>query len=364
MTTVSENISLIDINETLSRLWDVEIGKDKIRACLFNLIVYTEKTARLPFFEELIKKVIGKFPCRILWIKEDSMSTESYLKTSVETETISAGEAQLFCEMIKIETTKTYRNRLPSIILPHLLPDLPIYAFWTKDPSQKNEILDFLEKWSHRILFDSQETEDLQAYGQKMLELLQSMHCHISDLNWVATRGLRHIFSQVFNSNESLAPLLHCKTISIVYNKNSSLHTQSQAIRAGYFQAWLAAQFNWKFQNFEKKNEKITITYRRALDTVSVFLSPFEDPSFPPDAILSIEIESHLNKAHYCFKRVAGSRQVVFQYSDNQRCDLPHTFFLIGFQEGQEIIEEIFHESSGIHYKNMLQYLSQIPWKQ
>jgi len=43
MTTAKSQIQLTDINEQLSELWDKEQGQNKIRASLFNLILYIQK---------------------------------------------------------------------------------------------------------------------------------------------------------------------------------------------------------------------------------------------------------------------------------------------------------------------------------
>lgn len=57
------------------------------------------------------------------------------------------------------------------------------------------------------------------------------------------------------------------------------------------------------------------------------------------------------------------TRQVFIQYSESDYCQLPYGTSLRGAAEGQEIIEEIFYPSGGKHYKEMLETLSEIPWR-
>lgn len=359
------NIELIDIDKELCRLWDEEMGKNRIRACLFTLIVYTKKIKSAFFYEDLIKKVIGKFPCRILWIAEEANETEEYLKTSVSSECFGKGEGeiQLFCEQIKIEVGGNLRKRVPYIILPHIVPDLPTYIFWTQDPSLENEILPQLEKVADRIIFDPEEAVDLQSFSKTILEIINKFSKRISDLNWVAVRGWRESFRNVFNTPPLLLQLSKSRKIKITYNRNPTEHCKFTEIRSAYFQGWLAAQLKWRFKTFAMEDSLIRILYSSDDNDVTILLVPRQESALPPGAILEVEIQSDLNGSQYLFKRIGSSRQVAVQFSDQERCDLPYNIYLSGFKPGYELVEEIFYETTGEHYKNMLQLLSQIPWK-
>ncbi|MCB1181257.1 MAG: glucose-6-phosphate dehydrogenase assembly protein OpcA [Chlamydiia bacterium] len=361
--TATDYLQLSNISEELAHLWDTELGRNKIRACLFTLIIYTQKTEKIASYGELIKKVIGKFPCRILWIIEDVHSDERYLKTEVSSQTIGEGDLSLFCEQIKIETAGDYRERVPYLLLPYLVPDLPIYLFWTADPTGENVILSRLQPYAHRIIFDSEGAADIQAFSHTILKLVGDNKTGVTDLNWISTWGWRNIFRSVFNSRDTVDQLIQSNRLRITYNKNPSSQGYLGEIRAAYFQAWLASQLNWKFTHFEHEEGNYRLAYHRAMGDLAIHLAPVEQKELPIGAILSIEIESSLKKGHYIFKRHPESRQVYIQYSDANHCDLPYCFYLGGFAAGQEILEEIFYETTGEHYKNMLQTLSQIPWK-
>lgn len=355
-------IELVDINEELTKLWDKEQGQNKIRASLFNLIIYLQKDERVDYFEQLIKTVVSKFPCRVIVIIDDASSSEPYLRTQVGAETIHEGETQIFCEVIHVSAAGSLTERVPFIILPLLLPDLPIYLLWSRDPSGENAILPHLEPLAHRIIFDTESTKDLQSYSKAVLSLMHRFHCDVSDLNWSAFSGWRALFRQVFDTPDSLLSLVQSHTIRIYYNKNPSqyyLHTEN---KAAYLQAWLASRLNWTFQNIEINEGNIRLTYKKTMNEVAILLIPQDFSDLNAGAIGSIEIESEKNQGHYSFKRVSQGRQVNVQYSDKERCDLPTCSYLAGITEGQEIIKEIFYPSTGKHYESMLNAISGIPW--
>jgi glucose-6-phosphate dehydrogenase assembly protein OpcA len=363
MTMTENQIQLTNINEELNRLWDEEQGENKTRASLFTLILYVQKTERLNFSEDLIKTVVSKFPCRVALIVSGDPADEAYLRTSVSSETIDEGDLQIFCEIIRIEVAGALRERVPFIIIPQILPDLPVYLLWTQDPATENAILPYLEPLADRIIFDPESTHDLQRYAHGVISLLHRFHCGIGDLNWSATSGWRQLFTQVFDTFDSFINLVQSQIIRIHYNKNPSEFHKHTEIEAAYLQAWIASRLNWKFETIELNEGNIRLVYRRPTNKVVILLIPQEVTSLNPGAIVDIEIECEKNKAHYVFKRHPQSRQVFIQYSDKDRCDIPFCSYLPGVSEGKEIIEEIFYPSTGPHYREMLDVITRIPWK-
>lgn len=358
MTMTKDSIQLININKELSRLWESEQGEKKTRASLFNFILFVQKSERLTFYESLIKSVVSKFPCRVMMII--SGSGENYLRTSVDSETISQGDLQIYCELIRIDVGGTLAERVPFILIPHILPDLPVYLLWTQDPATENTILPHLEPFADRIIFDSESTHDLQLYAKSVLSLQQRFHCAIGDLNWSALSGWRQLFRQTFDTFDSFIHLVQSKIIRIHYNKRSNRNTE---IEAAYLQAWIASRLNWKFQSVEINEGNIRLSYHKPTNEVTILLIPEEVSELNPGTLLGIEIECEKNKAHYIFKRHPQTRQVFVQFSDKERCDLPTCSYLSGVSEGREIIEEIFYPSTGPHYREMLEILTATSWK-
>jgi len=363
MTTMQNQIQIANISEELTRLWDEEQGQKKIRASLFNLIFYVQKSAKVAFYQKLIKSVVSKFPCRVLCIINDTQSKEEYLRTSVSSETLGKEELQIYCEIIQIEVAGKFVERVPFIVLPQIIPDLPVYLLWTQDPSLESTVLPHLEPLANRIIFDSESTRDLQNYSRSVLSLMHRFHCTIGDLNWSALSGWRQIFVQVFNTQETFLSLAQSTLIRIQYNRTEMNFQKHALIEAAYLQAWLASRMNWKFQSIEVDEGNVRLTYKSPMKDLVILLTPQEVETQPTGAILSIEIESAKNKGVYTFKRHPQSRQIFIQYHDKDYCQIPYSTVLKGAPEGQEILEEIFYPSGGKHYRDMLEILATTPWR-
>ncbi|NGX60993.1 MAG: hypothetical protein K940chlam9_00470 [Chlamydiae bacterium] len=361
MTMTKPTIELLNISSELKKLWDAKQGENKIRASLFTFILYVEKGERLSYYQNLVKTVISKLPCRVIFIQVDEKGEA--LKSCVTSETMGEGAKQIYCEKIEINVGEKLLPRIPSLILPHLLPDLPVYLLWTKDPAAQSSLLRLIEPIAERILFDADSTEDLQSYARSVLSSLTQFHCQIGDLNWSATSGWREVIEQVFNSPEAFSSLRETKRIRIHYNKKIGSGSQHSEIKAAYLQAWIASRLNWKFQTIELIEGNVRLSYRKPSRDVVVLLQSEEVSTLPPGAILSIEIESSQEEEHYNFKRHPETSQAFIQYSTAKQCDLPYSLPLAHIKEGEEIVKEVFNPSTGVHYREMLEVISEIPWR-
>lgn len=360
MKLIENQIQLTDIDGELKRLWE-EQGKDKIRASLFNLIIYIQNDSRGDYYQRVVKLVVSKFPCRVLMIIANENPNEAYLKTGVSTETFGIEEVQIYCEIITIEVAGKLKERVPFIILPHLLPDLPIYLLWCEDPAKQNPILSHLESISDRILFDAAAADSVRNYCQTVLTLIRRFESEIADLSWTAISGWRSLFAAAFGNAESFFSISQSKLIRIFYSQKSSEKKEYKAeIQALYFQAWLASRMNWKFKGFEIIEGNIRITYSRPMNEVVVLLTPQTIDGIKQGGLISIELDSFKDKSHFSFKRLPQTRQVYMQYSDKERCDLPTVTNLSGIAEGQEIIEEIFYPSANERFKDTLDLLAEL----
>ncbi len=352
---VNSEIQLVDIEGELKRLSKEEEGKKRTRACFFNLVIYTQKNEQQSYYHALVDSVLAKFPCRVFFISSDA-GHKDYLSSAVNTKTLHEG---IFCEVIHIDVAGRYHERVPFLMLPHIIPDLPLYLLWTQDPTKETTLLPSLKPFAKRVIFDLGEEADLQKTSQNILSLMQGCSHEVGDLQWSALKGWRKICASLFDTPENLELLREANHISITYH-------QKNIRRAAYLQAWLASHLGWKFKSIEKVNEQMNLTYSGMKGDVLIQL--IADTSIADKnpqqigSVLSFEMESPNQKAHAVFRRRIGSKQVFIQYSDENLCALPKCLFLGGVKEGQEIIEEIFYPGSSKPYAKMLETLSQIPW--
>jgi len=359
----------LNIEQRLNDLWKAEDSKNLVRACLFNLIIVSQKKEQSNYFQDLIKGVVGRFPCRIIFITYDTASNEGKLDVNVRAEMVGATGLKIACELIEIQVSgMEEEKKIPFLILPNIVPDLPVYLLWTQDPSKSAELLSFLKNYISKVIFDAEGALNLKSFSQGVLDLVQKYSISVGDINWTALKGWRKIIASLFSEKECLVQLSRMKLIKIHYNVIASKLLKHNEREAIYLQAWIAAQLKCQFESYEVNEGNIRIGYQRPLLPTTFLLIPEENTNHEPGSILSIEFESAQDRAHFVLKRgpekMLGSnepsRQVFVHSSTADYCNVPYCLYLPQRQISSDLIEEIFLKESSQHYMNMLKKLSEI----
>lgn len=348
------------IETELEKIWDSLQGTNKMRACLFNLVIYAKVCQRVGYLNEIAQKVIEKFPSRIIFVTHDDTCSSHDLKTTVSVMTADEGEYEIACDLIEIEVCNKDHPRVPFVILPHILPDLPIYLLHADDPTFENPVAEKLEHLADRIIFDSEAACDLPAFAKAVLSHDERCTADVADLNWARTEGWRQLFANVFKSSKELDQIKYAKKIEIYYNSIETdylCHTNIQAI---YMQAWLAVQLGWPLDKISKDKEKLSFHYENEFGKVESTIIPSKAKDISPGRLLSIEIETK-EKYHYSFKRnMKCPYHVVIEKSSPESCTLPTNYVLDKDVSGQSLVKEICHKGTSSHYTKMLEFLSKI----
>jgi glucose-6-phosphate dehydrogenase assembly protein OpcA len=343
---------LTDLNRILKSL------SEETKACLFNLIVYTQETRRTNYFKEVVKIIKSQFPCRIIFIQGNPSSKDNLLKVRSSTDK-SQDEREIICDLIFIEAAGQDINKVYFLLFPLFVPDLPIYLFWGQDPTSEYTILPHLQYFATQLIFDSESTEDLQKFSRDMLNRLSSTSIQVMDMNWARIGGWRDVLAQIFDSQERFDQLKTSDVIQIIYNNRPSdlfFHPERQAI---YLQAWLTSCLKWNFQKAEKNDDSQILHYSSEKASHQIHLTPASNPNFESEEILGITIKGQDFEGH--FKRIS-SDQVEVQSSNQYECSLPFILFMPTLKSGRSFMQEIFYQTVSDQYVSMLKTISSVNW--
>lgn len=356
MTTTSmHSITPEEIQDTLNKIWESLETTNTTRASLFNLIFYSQKNSRTPYIQKLAQKVVEKFPSRVIFIAVDKQLQDEFLKTEVSILSSARGDFDVACDYIQFEASKVSQSRIPFLVLPHLLPDLPIYLIWAEDPSQADPLFKQLDLFANRLIFDSETTTDLPHFSECILE--HASHTDIADLNWARVESWRDLLSMVFYSEENLNRIQRTCKITIAYNAKESqffCHTRIQSI---YLQAWIACQLNWEFKTAGLEKGQMLFSYQTPYSPVEICLHPVQNAKLPPGLILNLDI-STLDSHTYSFSRnLEQLHHITFHSSDAQKCDLPAYYILQKAESGHSLVKEVTHRGTSKHFLKVLRLL-------
>lgn len=343
-------IKVSEISSELTRQWDALEGTNKTRASLFNLIVISPKNKREEYVRTITHKVLERFPSRVIFITIDSELQDDTLQASVSLVQGARGEYDVMCDFIGIEASPKSQQKIPFILLPHLLPDLPIYLLWEEDPVLGNALCKQLEKMMTRIIFDSEVTDNLSDFARSLLQHHQGSE--IADLNWARTENWRELISSTFYSPARLESLQNAKKIRIAYNSYETqffCHTKIQAL---YIQSWLSTQLGWKLTSAKPG----LFQY----GPLAIELVPESDQNLAPGTIISIDITIS-NQDHFSFCRDKKTpNHVRAIICDTEKCDIPSTYIFTKTHSGLSLVNEITKSGTSAHFLSVITFLSTV----
>lgn len=350
------NPSLLE--KTLFDLWESVKATSKIRSCLFNLVLFIQDGSRLDYYRNIASKVMNFFPCRVIFIAAITSDKEDQLETSVDVLFPKVYGGFVACDYIHIEAAGKAIEKVPSVTIPHLVPDLPVFLLWGGSPVRNSGACLELEKVATRIIFDSESCDELMPFIDYLLYHFEKENFEIADLNWARIESWRDCIGNAFALQDKQDLLYNLKTLTITYNKASSSFFKKDKIQALLLQAWLASQLKWKLQSLEEKDTGFLLRYLRGTKTILVYLKAEEVLDLWTGALLQVEFHSSDERSFSFSRTTTRPQEVCLQYSSKTECYLPYHILFTKTDSGQSLVREICHKETSPHYIQALKQLT------
>ncbi len=337
-----------NIESELLKLWE-KLAKEKMRACLFNLIVFNKLSTRTDYIRNIVQKVSEKYPCRVLFISSDPDSPNPYLKTAISV----VGNGNIACDYIDIGVSGPEIEKVPFLLLPHMIPDLPVSLLWTEDPSIAHPLFDPLSKLATRLIFDSEAADTLLAFSQKILKLNAS-GIDTADLNWARTEQWRDLIASLFHSGEKLDKI---QEVRITYNAKKTESFCHLKVQSMYLLGWLSSRLGWEFR---KATRDLHFTFESKKNKVRAEVRAVEWEKLGPGSVISIDLATQDGHLYQCARILTQYHRVAIQISSPEKCELPFEYLLGKTATGQSLIKEIITQGTSSHYIEMLKKMTEL----
>jgi glucose-6-phosphate dehydrogenase assembly protein OpcA len=345
-----------EIEPQLFSLWEKLAKENKTRASLFNLIVFNRLSARTDYIRSIVEKVVEQFPCRTLFISYDPDAVHPYLKTAISVVTPKGAESGVACDQIDIGVGGPDLERVPFLLLPHLIPDLPVYLLWTEDPSTQIPLFAPLSQLATRIIFDSESADNLFAFAKTLLNLRAKTGIDIADLNWARTEGWRDLVASLFDSQERLSDLTNLSLVKFTYNSRETEFFCHLKIQAMYLTSWLSKRLHWKFQKATRRKNNQELYFQ--FDQIDVCIGSEHWEKLGPGTVISANFQTQNGHLFEAGRIPDRYHHVKICISTQERCELPYQFVLGQTATGQSLVKEICTKGTSLHYLEMLQELT------
>jgi len=332
-------------------------GINTIKTSLFTLIIAVKDIDRTIHCQRLVHLISEKLPCKVIFISIDSNAQESFLEQNLSTRTIT-NVRPICCDLLTIQTSLDQLHKVPFLIIPQTIPDLPVFLLIGHDPSEVQPLVDDLQALVGRIIFDAAQIPNIGLFAERIIGLSHKQK--YVDLNWARTKPWRETFARVFNTKERLENLSHCSFIEVRFSQSptSTNHFDTQAL---FFQSWLASRLKWQLSSVEESADSFKIQYTFNQRPISVIITPTDSEILDEGGITSIEIRGE-NDLHYLMSYEQDDRHIGVHASSKDRCEMPYTLFVGSFQRGRALPSEIFQQAASEHYLPMIELLSAPLW--
>lgn len=357
---MEQSVTPGNIEPELERIWDSLQGTNKFHATLFNLIIFGKKYQRSGYLNNLAQRMIEKFPSRIIFVTVDDTHQGDLLSTSVSIMTADEGESELACDLINIEVAGDCVKRIPFLILPHILPDLPVYLVHASDPTKEDPLSYRIEPFATRVIYDSEASDSLSTFAKTVLTHKEKIGMQIADLNWGRTEGWRNLFADTFHTSDALHDLQNTKSITIHYNCIETefyCHTKIQSI---FLQAWLATRMHWNFEKVEAKERSTVFSYVSEHGPITVTLVPEKHEDLPPGRLACVEIESIEGNSYSFTRKEHCPHHIIIKKGTKQSCFLPSEHVFDRDESGASLVKEVCHSTMSEHFISVMNMIAGI----
>jgi len=215
-----------------------------LRSATSTLILVATEAPRDQTMMETLAELIRRRPGRIILIQLQPAGETIEAFISAHCRVSSQGGKQLCCEQIALHCPKAQTDKLPGIVLPLLLPDLPVLLWWPDAPQAREKIFSSLCPNIDRLIIQSGAWitgwQDHCSLAQWIVH--HQPQARIMDLTWASLTGWREALAQFFDAQEGAALLQGIDRIEF------QTTPAGFSPAAGWLLAWLATVLQWRLR--------------------------------------------------------------------------------------------------------------------
>jgi len=226
-----------------------EQGRTVARAAVLNLIVYADREVHARRAAAVTARLADRHPSRGIVVlgdrERDGADVAIQLHCYVPHKEQSA---QVCYEQILARVRGDADDRLASVVIPLLVPDLPVFLWWTGRPPHGTRRFDELLALADRLIVDSADFARPDQTLPRLAELASSHRYRgfgITDLNWTRLTPWRELVAGFFDSASWRPYLDEIVGVRVGFGVDMDgrdIHP-SQAL---LFVAWLASRLGWQ----------------------------------------------------------------------------------------------------------------------
>ena len=225
-----------------------EQGHSVARAAVLNLIVYADREMHAKRAAASTARLADRHPSRAIVILADRAPTRAEVDIELHCH-VPHGDAtaQISYEQILARVKGDADERIASVVIPLLVPDLPVFLWWTGTPPQDARRFDDLLELADRLIVDSADFARPDRTLPLIAELAVAQRHRgfgVTDLNWTRLTPWRELIAAFFDSaawRPYLDRVVGVRIGSGVDMDGRDIHPSQALMLVG----WLASRLAW-----------------------------------------------------------------------------------------------------------------------
>jgi glucose-6-phosphate dehydrogenase assembly protein OpcA len=283
------SVNVAVIRDELRKMWASEAlaHEGVIRASTHNLIVFVSDQATAAETTERIVELTAERPGRVIVVDVEPGESEQ-VEAWVSTYCRMVGKRQICGELITLAVRGELRQEMHGTIAALLVPDLPVYLWWTGALDVKDHLFLELCDVVDRVLVDTAECTREIGGLVELAELSSALH--LSDLNWARLTPWRRALAALWDAPELRHPLNHIRALDVHYVAGGDLQNSERGL---LLVGWLAHQLGWSLKEARvgPTGGRVT-TWRKGQWEGKLEMVETRNPSVPAGEIAGIYIQA------------------------------------------------------------------------
>lgn len=299
LSTRTEPLRPEDVEGALEDLWRTvardDAGMARTRVRTLNLLVFVPDASGRGKVESILAQLPARHPARVIVLELDAGRDEG-LEACVSGHcTEEAGDHRQVCaEEVYIVAAREAVDRLPAVALSLLVPDLPVYVWWTSQASPEDALFRSLARIADRVVLDSQTFAEppasLAAFAGALRE--SALPPGTSDLAWGRSAVWREVVAQFFDSRDTVTSLPRLDRVTVQHTGRPG--EPAPLLLLG----WLASRLGWRPIAHQGTGWTLGVPGR----TVAATIEQVQREAVAPGSIVSVELEASAADARVCFQ--------------------------------------------------------------
>jgi glucose-6-phosphate dehydrogenase assembly protein OpcA len=261
-----------------------------LRTSLLNMVAYAEHEEGGLLASSVIEALASHHPSRALVMIANAYADESRIEAQLAAHChISRSEEQsVCCEEVTLRVQGPAAAHLHSVIVPLLVPDLPVYTWWTEEVPDDVHLIRELMQTSDRLVVDTDKMRD-ELKSMLVLAHLADLepHCTVGDLNWDRMDMWRDLLEQQRHITDMRHHLASVESVEIRY---AGTRHDNRPGRAILFLAWLARRLHWDIASAVSDGPKRFALRADVGRTVSAYVHAVDVPTVESGSLVSVKI--------------------------------------------------------------------------